>query len=339
MDWYSRPLIGPARGSYHGVMSSRPEGDLASRVSVRERKTGSLRDPRQERLDWEAQVRESEEQLERARTRLLSAAVAFCDGAISTGQLRAVRELMREQENRLTALSQNPVPPFVEETPPAAPVHLAEAASPLEWEAAPDLPGDVSPELRDMLATLDTKIERLEADLQQGRINASQYRAIRKHYLDQRQVAVRLQRAHPDSDRWRVVLEEGKTSFLLQLNEAVLRSFTLYDLRTRARIYSQGELPPAAEQAFRLLGTFGPDGPQAQPGRMLGMQAEDGSSYLLIPGKYTVALVVFTQDPPAWQLRAMREVHSNFETANKATLARGERQTLIFPDLSRFIRE
>ncbi len=69
------------------------------------------------------------------------------------------------------------------------------------------------------------------------------------------------------------------------------------------------------------------------------MQAEDGSSYLLIPGKYTVALVVFTQDPPAWQLRAMREVHSNFETANKATLGRGERQTLIFPDLSRFIRE
>jgi hypothetical protein len=321
-------------------MSSRPEGALEARISVPERKTGSLRDPRQERLDWEALVRESEEHLERSRARMLSAAVAFCDGSISAGQLRAVRELMREQENRLTALNQNPVPPFVEEPPSApGPVHAVEPAHPLEWDAVPDLPGDVSPELRDMLVTLDSKIERLETELQQGRINASQYRAIRKHYLDQRQVAVRLQRAHPDSERWRVVLEEGKTSFLLQLNEAVLRSFTLYDLRTRARIYSQGELPPAAEQAFRLLGTFGPDGPQAQPGRMLGMQAEDGSSYLLIPAKYTVALVVFTQDPPAWQLRAMREVHSNFETANWATLARGERQTLIFPDLSRFIRE
>jgi len=321
-------------------MSNRPEGAVDPRVSVRERKTGSLSDPRQERLNWEAQVRESEEQLERSRTRLLSAAVAFCDGSISGGQLRAVRELLREQENRLTALNQNPVPPFVEEAPPApSAVHEIEPANPLEWETVPDLPGDVSPELRDMLVTLDSKIERLETDRQQGRVNASQYRAIRKHYLDQRQVAVRLQRAHPDSDRWRVVLEEGKTSFLLQLNEAVLRSFTLYDMRSRARIYSQGELPPAAEQAFRLLATFGPDGPQAQPGRMLGMQAEDGSSYLLIPGKYTVALVVFTQDPPAWQLRAMREVHSNFEAANKATLARGERQTLIFPDLSRFIRE
>jgi hypothetical protein len=321
-------------------MSSRPEGAVAPRVSVRERKTGNWGDPRQERLDWEAQVRESEGHLERARSRMLSAAVAFCDGSISTGQLRAVRELMREQETRLAALTLNPVPPFVEEPAPAPAADQDVAPTrPLEWETVPDLPGDVSPELRDMLVTLDSKIDRLESDLKQGRINASQYRAIRKHYLDQRQVAVRLQRAHPDSDRWRVVLEEGKTSFLLQLNEAVLRSFTLYDLRTRARIYSQGELPAAAEQAFRLLGTFGPDGPQAEPGRMLGMQAEDGSSYLLIPGKYTVALVVFTQDPPAWQLRAMREVHTNFEGANKATLARGERQTLIFPDLSRFIRE
>jgi len=320
-------------------MSTPPEGALESRVSIRRGK-GLLRDPRQDRLDWEADVRATEDQLERARARLLTAALAFCDGSISAGQLRASRELMREPENRLAALNQNPVPPFVEESQaPATAVHEVQPAHPLEWEAVPDPVGDVSPELREMLAALDQKIERLEVDLQQGRINASQYRAIRKHYLDQRQVAVRLQRSHPDSDRWRVVLEEGKTSFLLQLNEAVLRSFTLYDLRTRARIYSQGELPPAAEQAFRLLGTFGPEGPQAQPGRMLGMQAEDGSSYLLIPGKYTVALVVFTQDPPAWQLRAMREVHTNFEAANKGTLARGERATLIFPDLSRFIRE
>jgi hypothetical protein len=320
-------------------MTTRPEGGLESRLAVRERRARGLRDPRQERLDWETHVREAEEHLERARTRMLSAAVAFCDGAISTGQLRAVRELLREQENRLAALNQNPIPPFVEEPGEATVVHEVETGPLPEWEAVPDLPGDLSPELREMLAMLDQKIEHLEDDRRQGHINASQYRAIRKHYLDQRQVAVRLQRSHPDSDRWRVVLEEGKTSFLLQLNEAVLRSFTLYDLRTKARIYSQGALPPAAEHAFQLLGTFGPDGPQAQPGKMLGMQAEDGSSYLLIPGKYTVALVVFTQDPPAWQLRAMREVHTNFEAANKATLSRGERATLIFPDLSRFIRE
>jgi hypothetical protein len=323
-------------------MTGQPEGALDSRVSIRERRMGKLGDPRQDRLDWEEEVRQAEALLDRARSRMVLAAVSFCDGAISAGQLRAFRELLREQEKTLQALHENPVAPFVEDEAPApAAVSIPSIPTPKagEWEDLPDLPRDVSPELREMLASLDSKIERLDEDLQQGRINASQYRAIRRHYLDQRDVAVRLQRSHPESDRWRVVLEEGKTSFLLQLNEAVLRSFTLYDLRTRARIYNQGNLPSAAEEAVRLLGTFGPDGPQSKPGRMLGMQSDDGSAYLLIPGNYTAALVVFTQDPPAWQLRAMREVHANFEAANRPTLERGERQTLIFPDLSRFIRD
>jgi len=323
-------------------MSGQPEGALDSQVSVRERRKGKLSDPREERLAWEEQVRSAEALLDRARSRMVLAAVSFCDGAISAGQLRAFRELLREQEKSLAALHQNPVPPFVEDevpAPPAVPAPSSPAAKAPEWQDLPDLPRNLSPELREMLGSLDGKIERLEEDLHTGRINPSQYRAIRRHYLDQREVAVRLQRAHPESDRWRVVLEEGKTSFLLQLNEAVLRSFTLYDLRTRTRIYNQGNLPTAAEEAVRLLGTFGPDGPQSKPGRMLGMQSEDGSAYLLIPGSYTAALVVFTQDPPAWQLRAMREVHANFEAANRPTLERGERQTLIFPDLSRFIRE
>src|SRR3990172_2378926 len=323
-------------------MSDLVESDIASQVSVRERRIGNRGDPRQDRLDWEEKVREAESFLDRARSRMVLAAVSFCDGAISAGQLRAFRELLREQEKTLQALHEHAVPPFIEEQIAAKAIVPAPSISTPktpEWEDLPDLPGDVSPELREMLAALASKIERLDEDLQLGRINASQYRAIRRHYLDQRQVAVRIQRTHPNSDRWRVVLEEGKTSFLLQLNEAVLRSFTLYDLRSRVRIYSQGNLPAAAEEAVRLLGTFGPDGPQSKPGRMLGMQSDDRSAYLLIPGEYTAALVVFTQDPPAWQLRAMREVHTNFEAANRATLERGERQTLIFPDLSRFIRE
>lgn len=322
-------------------MASPPEGYLESNTQIRERRARGLTDPRAARQAWEEQVQQSEEALGRVQERLLSAAVAFCDGAISTGQLRAVRELLREQENRLQALHQNPVPPFIEPEPAPSEQPLAQAEPGIgrDWEDIPDDRVDVSPELRRMLNALNWKIERLEKDFQQGVINASQYRAIRRHYLDQRQVAVQLQRTHPESDRWKVVLEEGKTSFLLQLNEAVLRSFTLYDLRTRARIYNQGNLPAAAEESVRLLGTFGPGGPQEAPGRMLGMQADDGCAYLLIPGKHTAALVVFTQDPPAWQLRAMREIHSNFEAANRATLERGERQTLIFPDLSRFIRE
>jgi hypothetical protein len=318
------------------------------------------RTARAEMPDKTAALEEAYARLDQARRRLLSASIAFCDGSISAGQLRAVRELLRETEQRIIQLGGDQARPFVDEraapssisspevvqaekadtpSPSAKPASAAERQvfAPPEAAAADQLPSE-SGDLRDMLLSLDQKITRLEQDFQQGRINASQYRAIRRHYLEQRQVAIRLRQAHPESERWRVVLEEGKTSFLLQLNEASCRGIGFYAINSRERLFLQGNMPPSAEEAMALLGTFGASGNDSPPGRMLATQAEDGTTLLLIPGKYTAALVVFSQDPPGWQVRALREVHQNFEAANKAALSRNQHASLIFPDLSRFIR-
>lgn len=284
------------------------------------------------------------ERLETARARMLQAAIAYCDGSISVGQLQAVRELLREQELRVVQLQGTGQRPFVEEKP-APPVPGPALAETVDEEDEADAGADlgaagagVGDDLTRMLSSLERKLERLELDFQQGRVNAAQYRAIRRHYLEQREVAVRLRQAHPESDRWKVVLEEGKTSFLMQLNEAVCHALALYDLKNRERFFLQGEMPPSAEEAMALLRTFGPTGPDPVAGRILATQAEDGSALLLIPGEHTAALVAFSQQPPGWQVRALREVHRNFEAANKVPLSRGDRRALIFPDLSRFIR-
>jgi hypothetical protein len=325
-------------------------------TDVPRRRTG-----RPEMPDKTAALEEAYARLDQARRRLLSASIAFCDGSISAGQLRAVRELLRETEQRIIQLGGDQARPFVDEraapssvtNPEVVQTEKVDAAKPAaqpaggapesqafataEATAADELPA-VSGELRDMLLSLDQKIARLEQDFQQGRINASQYRAIRRHYLEQRQVAIRLRQAHPESERWRVVLEEGKTSFLLQLNEASCRGIGFYEINSRERLYLQGNMPASAEEAMALLGTFGASGNDSPPGRMLATQAEDGTTLLLIPGRYTAALVVFSQDPPGWQVRALREVHQNFEAANKVALGRHQHASLIFPDLSRFIR-
>jgi hypothetical protein len=293
------------------------------------------------------ELENARQRLDLARRRFYSAAVAFCDGSISEGQLRAVRELLREQEDRLGQRAGETGPlyaaPFVKSVEPEpAPAETVPPTPEPEPEAAPapiTFTLDPADDLSQMLTALDEKITRLEQDLQHGRINASQYRAIHRHYVEQREVALRLRQAYPESDRWRVVLEEGKTTFLMQLNEAVCLGFALYDMSTRERISIEGRLPPAAEEAMALLRTFGPIGTEASAGRMLATQAEDGSALLLIPGMFTAALVVFSQQPPGWQVRALREVHRNFETANRTPLTRGDRGSLIFPDLTRFIRE
>jgi len=311
-------------------------------------------------------------QTERALQRLLSAAIAFCDGAISAGQLRAVRELLREQELRLARLEGQYTPQFASETPPPLPdsdpeiiqvpplsqisedpeiiqvpplsqisegpeiIQVPPLSQISEEPEMPVMPeGD---ELSDMLTSLDQKIAQLEDDHKQGRINAAQYRAIRRHYKEQREVALRLRQAHPDSERWKVVLKEGKTTFLLQLNEAAVRCVAFYDLKTRRLIFTQGEIPDEADDAISLLGTFSASESGPRTGRMMATRADDGTALVLIPGRYTAALVSFSQDPPGWQVRALREVHRNFEAANRAALDRGERRVLVFPDLRRFVR-
>lgn len=282
-----------------------------------------------------------EERIVLAEQRLLNAAIAFCDGSISAGQLRAVRELLREQEARADALRLEYTPPFVEGAEPSGLTQDPEVVniSDLQSNQAGETllaPRDHGEEMTNLMASLDEKVDRLEQDYQQGRINAAQYRAIRRHYLEQREVAVQLRQTHPESDRWRVVLEEGKTTFLMQLHEASVRYVSFFDIRSRNPIFEQGGRPQRVGEAVSLLRTF--SGPRGST-RMLAAHTDDGDTMLLIPGRYTAALISFSQDPPAWQIRALREVHRNFEAANRVVLERGERRGLVFPDMTRFIKE
>lgn len=278
--------------------------------------------------------------LEMARERLISAAIAFCDGSISAGQLKAVREFLREQDLQLTRLTGRQIPPFASELPPVKPEAIPEAPAPppARPRDEPVPVGPIDPEIATQLESLDRKLEVLEENFTLGRINATQYEAIRHHYSEQREVALKLHAANPASDRWRVVLEEGKTVFLMQLNEAACRGFALYDIQTRARIFLEGTMGKSAEELMALLGTFGPPASGGSAGRMLATRTDDGMSLLLIPGQHTAALVTFSQDPPGWQVRALREVHRNFEAANHGALARGERTTLVFPDVGRIVK-
>lgn len=304
------------------------------------------------------------ESLERAQERMLSSAIAFCDGMISAGQLRAVREFLREQERKIDELGGLVASPFLEgieeesieeaaktvstaeAEPTPQPARSASQASQLSqpgiaqgtFPDAPKLSDIDDPELKQRLEILDQKIARLEQDFQQGRINASQYRAIYRHYMEQREVALRLRQKYPDSDRWQVVLEEGKTRFLLQLNEAACYSIGLYDIKSRERIFVHGDMPPGAEEAMALLGTFGGHEDGKTDGRLFATKTDTGETLLLIPGAFSLNLAVFSQDPPAWQVRALREVHRNFEAANRAALQRGDTAKLIFPDLNRFVK-
>jgi hypothetical protein len=293
--------------------------------------------------DVSPEMRAALDKLELAKDRFINAAIAFCEGSISAGQLRAARELLRERETKLTKLKgQEPVP-FVEEAPkppaPQAP-EVVTTVGPLEGASPDEIAPDekASPELADKIVQLDQKIARLEKEYQQGIINNAQYRAIRKHYLEQREVAMRFSETFPESTRWRAVLEEGKTTYLMQLHEATCMGIGFYEVKERERIYAEGHIPHAAEASMALLGTFGKGDDDFSSGRVFATQTDDGLALLLVPGRFTLCLAVFSQAPPTWQVGALREVHRNFEAANQTMLKRGVTRNLVYPDLTRFIK-
>jgi hypothetical protein len=289
------------------------------------------------------EMREALDRLELAKDRFINAAIAFCDGTISAGQLRAARELLREREVNVSRLKGKEPAPFVEEEPEPSASQAPEVVTtvgPLEGASPQEIvpPAAASPELADKISQLDQKIARLEKEYQQGIINNAQYRAIRKHYLEQREVAMRFSETFPESTRWRAVLEEGKTTYLMQLHEATCMGIGFYEVKERDQIYYEGHIPQAAEASMTLLGTFGKGDNDSSSGRVFATQTDDGLALLLVPGRFTLCLAVFSQAPPTWQVGALREVHRNFEAANQATLKRGVTRNLVYPDLTRFIK-
>jgi hypothetical protein len=349
---------------------------------------GAHTEPEERHQPTNPKILAAEARLEQARAQLLSAAIAYGDGLISEGQLKAVRELLRERERRYEQIvsvetkelaeapaakpqpAQEPrpteevkVPPFelrlrserfaaedAEAAEQALRRHLSEdkssepappqwkAAYPLETSTTGRVPSEVTKELKRKVYKLERKLVRLERDFHDGRINSSQYRAVRRHYLEQRNVAHRLRQANPKSDRWRVVLQEGKTSFLLKLNEALCVAVAFYDIETRKCLYLEGELHPGVEEAISLLSTFGSGSVDEASSPIYATETEDGLVLNLMPGRYTACLAVFSADPPPWQVHALQEVHRNFEAANKTALGRGQRKTMVFPDLRRIIK-
>ncbi|HEY70485.1 MAG TPA: hypothetical protein G4O08_07885 [Anaerolineae bacterium] len=300
--------------------------------------------------------------LSNARQRLYSAAIAFCEGHISEGQLRAMRELLREHEQQFIELGEINVPPFIQElelgdapskpmedeTEPdaaAAPEIATEiqeppvASTPMSEPVSQALPEeDLDPSIQEKLDSLEIKIQRLEEDIQKGRINPAQYRALQRHFEEQRSIAVELHKKHPESERWRVVLDSGKTTFLMQVNEAICHGISCFEYETQRALFQEGRIPKESQAGTGFLGAFSGPMPEEQTKRMFGTQTEDGTTLLLIPGQYSAVLAAFSKEPPEWQARALREVHRNFEYINRSVFCDGVDRPLVLPDLSNFIR-
>lgn len=279
--------------------------------------------------------------LEALKDQLLAAALDFADGRVDSSQLDALRKRYQLRQEELKRLERGDIQPDA-----VLPFVLDDKPPAIEAPSGPTVPAPpASPqpeeEARRAIADLDRKLALVEEEFRIGNLNVRQYEAIMRHYREQRDVASRMLVTHPSTDRWKVVLAEGKTTFLKSQLEARSIGYAIYDIRTQRRLFHVGNVAPEVEAALPLLSTFRPHGQRVSKREIFGTDLEDGRSVSLIVGQFTAALVIFSQRPPHWQLNVCNEVHVSFEGANKASLSRGDPDPgrLIFPDLRKLVKD
>jgi hypothetical protein len=182
------------------------------------------------------------------------------------------------------------------------------------------------------LALIRRKMETLVNEYTQGRINRAQFNAIYKRYSDQQTVITRLTERNPDNEAWKQAAAPGHTSFLREHFEARLMYYLVYRHNQFAPLMLGGKQQPNLEQIGTVLRSLWnmPDRPKAGLARK---ELGNGQWLLLALGEHAVTLAAFQLEPSASQINRVRDLHADFERANRPALEKGTRSLdrFVFP--------
>lgn len=189
------------------------------------------------------------------------------------------------------------------------------------------------------LNDLREKINKLVQEYSGGEINQATFQAIYRRYTEQREITERLLERNPESGAWKSVIQPGHTGFLRDHYGAKILSYGLYRIDTGEQITLQGKLRLPSEQLRPILSKL--KRLLEEEGRMLppaGRKLKDNSWVLLVPGRLTASVVIYSLEPAAQQRQVAEDTQRDFERANEKILARGDYDPnhLVFPHRALF---
>jgi hypothetical protein len=195
----------------------------------------------------------------------------------------------------------------------------------------PELPDDP----QQTLEHIREKMESVAADFSSGRINRAQFNAIYAHYSDQRTIIERLLQRNPDNDAWRQAAMPGHTGFLREHFEAQPIFYVVFRHHQRYPLITGGEQPPRAREhiAKILKGLWNAE---ESPREGLARKEMGGGHWLVMAvGEYSLTVVIYSLQPALVQNNLVRDLHADFERANKISLERNlAPERMVFPQRS-----
>ncbi len=237
-----------------------------------------------------------------------------------------------------------PTPAIEPIQPSVPPSRTAQATGPAGKPAtAPLIPTTISTpaerlQAENALEELRRKTAFVATEFAEGRINRAQFSSMYAYYNEKRIIIEQLLRCDPDTQAWQQVARSGHTTFLRQHFEARVLAFGVYDQGKFDPFISQGTMPLPREATQPILTALYVIQKTRKELSPISRKATNGHWLVIVPAVYTTALALFSLEPAAQQVLLVRDLHYDFERANRRVLERGVRQPdqLVFPHRALF---
>lgn len=234
-----------------------------------------------------------------------------------------------------------PVHPQAEEpTRPAAPparsgliAKAAQISTDKALAQAENAAPDMMPENpQAALELLRRKMEIVANEFGEGKINRAQFNAMYGRYGEQRTIIETLLKRNPENPAWKQAAAPGHTSFLRQHFEARLVYFLVYQHNIPTPLMMGGKQQPNMDQVGGVLQALWQMSKRPKIG-LARKEMGSGQWMVLALGEYAVTLAMFMLEPSVAQATLVRDLHNDFERANRRSLSNGTRSLdrFVFP--------
>ncbi|MCU0514594.1 MAG: hypothetical protein MUE40_18735 [Anaerolineae bacterium] len=186
------------------------------------------------------------------------------------------------------------------------------------------------------LQRLRQKREQLTRDYAAGKLNAAQFNAMYRYYMEKSTIIEKMMQNNPESEAWRSVAAPGATAFLREKFESRLLYCVVLRRGDQTPLMAEGRLSQkAAYQLHEMLKKL-----WALPAWRSGLVRKamgDGLWMLLCMGETSATITIFMLQPSTIQTNRVRDLHLDFERANQLLLLRNlPASRMVFPQRALF---
>ncbi len=189
----------------------------------------------------------------------------------------------------------------------------------------------VSTDYLNALARIRERLEQLAEEYASGALNSAQFNAMYRHYVEQRMIIEKLVERNPGTEAWRSAALPGRTIFLRNHYRSNPVYFAVFNRNDHTPLATGGWLPRgSAHELYRVLLAVWrmEQWPTGLARKALG----NGAWLVLVIGPGAMTVAIFVLQPSDHQISQVRDLHDDFERANRLSLERGmPADKMVFP--------